>query len=428
MTTGDKPLLVGTGLRRVYGGRTVLHVDRIELLPGELLAVFGPNGAGKSTLLRVLAMLEQPDRGRVQFRGNSGRVAKRALRAASAVVFQRAHFWRESVEYNVALGLKLRGVPRLESQERLRAVCDQLGIWELRTANISELSGGEAQRVALARALVLEPEILFLDEPTSNLDTDAKIDLRQDLERVARERATSIFLITHDRNEAFQLADRVGVIREGRLVQVGTPTDIYENPADVYAARMTGAEFSIKGRVIKAEERMLTIDAGGASLLAVGQAEVGQPVKIAYRPEDLILGPPDVPVSELSTRNLLYATVTDRRDMGGLVRLRMDGPIELVALVTREAADELAVGPGSRVAVRIKATALHAFATGDPPAAGAGASAESSTVGLGESDDGGGDSTEPDPDQPRPPRVQMTMAPQPPTDPPNSAGTSEGPR
>lgn len=391
---GDKPLLVGTGLRRVYGGRTVLHIEHIELRPGELLAVFGPNGVGKSTLLRILAMLESPDRGRVEFRGNSGRIGKRALRAASAVVFQRSHFWRESVEYNVSLGLRLRGVPRLKSQERLRTVCEQLGISHLLTAHITEVSGGEAQRVALARALVLNPEILFLDEPTSDLDTDSKLDLRQDLERVARERATSVFLITHDRNEAFHLADRVGVMREGRLVQVGTPTEIYENPADVYAARITGAEFTLRGRVVEAEERMVTVDIGGATLLALGQAEVGQPVKIAYRPEDLVLGPPDQLHGELSTRNLLYATVTDRRDLGGLVRLRMEGPVELVALVTREAADELSADAGSRVAVRIKATALHAFPTG--PA---------------------------DPNQGLPPRVQTTMAAHPPTDPPNSAGT-----
>lgn len=368
MNTAAGPLLGGIGLRRSYGGRTAVEVDRIELREGEMLAVFGPNGAGKSTLLRLLAMLEKPDAGEVAFRGGSGRPAERALRAASAVVFQRPHFWSDSVEYNVGLGLALRGVPRPEARARSHAVCEQLAISHLLGAPISRLSGGEAQRVALARALVLDPEILFLDEPTANLDTDSRLDLRHDLERVARERATSVFLITHDRGEAFHLADRVAVIREGKLVQTGTPKEIYENPADVYTARVTGAEFTISGAVTRAHERMVTVDIGGASLVALGEAVPGTPVKIAYRPEDLVLGPPDVPPADLSTRNLIVATVEERRDMGGLVRLRLRGPVELVALVTLDAAEELGVDPGVRVAVRVKATALHAFPA-VPPAA-----------------------------------------------------------
>ncbi|MDX1579390.1 MAG: ABC transporter ATP-binding protein, partial [Gemmatimonadota bacterium] len=376
VTRREPPLLSGSGLRKTYGDRVVVDVERIDIFPGELVSVFGPNGAGKSTLLRLLAMLEEPTAGRVEFRGSTGRPAERAMRASSAVVFQRPHFWRESVAYNVGLGLKLRGVPRVEARDRIRRICEQLGIGELLNADIADLSGGEAQRVSVARALVLDPEILFLDEPTTNLDTDSRSELREDLERVARERAASIFLITHDRNEAFHLADRVGVLREGRLVQVGTPTDIYENPVDVYTARMTGAEFTLHGTVTASGERMLTIDVGGPSLLALGDASVGDRVKIAYRPEDLVLGPPDAPTGDLSTRNLLFATVTDRRDMGGLVRLRMEGPPELVALVTRDAAEELGVRAGTRVAVRAKATALHAFATavaasdtGGPPTA-----------------------------------------------------------
>jgi len=358
------PLLVGRGLRRVHGPRNILDVEHIELMAGELLAVFGPNGSGKSTLLRILAMLEKPTAGEVTFRGKSGREADRALRAASAVVFQRAYFWRETVEYNVGLGLRLRGESRTNTRSRVREICAQLGISELLNAQISEVSGGEAQRVALARALVVDPEVLFLDEPTSNLDTDSRVDLRQDLERVARERATSVFLITHDRNEAFHLADRVGVLRSGRLVQIGSPTEIYENPIDIYTARVTGAEFTLHGTVTSVEERMLTVDVGGVSLLVLGEAAVGEVVKVVYRPEDLVLGAPDQTTRDLSTRNLLYATITDRRDMGGLVRLRMKGPVELVALITRDSAELLSAVPGARVSVRVKATALHAFASG----------------------------------------------------------------
>jgi len=360
----DGPLLSGRALTQRHGERTVLDVDHIDLRPGELLAILGPNGAGKSTLLRVLAMLERPTSGEVSFRGRTGDAAETLLRQASSVVFQRPHLWSDSVAYNVGLGLRLRRVPRLETDRRVTAICRDLGIDHLLGASARSLSGGETQRVALARSLVLEPELLFLDEPTASLDSDARIDFRSDLERTVRERTSAILLITHDRNEAFHLADRIAVLRDGRIVQIGTPADLYEDPADSWVARMTGAELTIRGRVTEADGRLLTVDAGGIRLAVVGRVGVGEEVKIAYRPEDIVLTPATAPPGESSVRNRLYATIRERRDMGGLVRLRLEGPPELVALITRDAADELGFDEGIRVCVRAKATALHAYPAG----------------------------------------------------------------
>jgi len=360
-TPRGTPLISATSLEKRYGGQSALSVERIELRKGELLAVLGPNGAGKSTLLRLLSMLERPTTGTVAFEGRSGAKGESALRAASAVVFQRPHFWRESVAYNVGLGLKFRGVPRAEAARRVAATCAELGIGDLLLKPVMSLSGGEAQRVALARALVVEPRILFLDEPTANLDSAARMDLRTDLEGVVRKRTSSVLLNTHDRNEAFYLADRVAVLSRGRLVQVGTPTDLYEDPADPYVARMTGAELTVRGRVTEVSGRKLTVDVEGVALAAVGRVEVGTDVKVAYRPEDLILTPAGAPIDASSTRNLLHATIRDRKDLGGLVRLRLAGPPELVALVTRSAAEELDLDKGAGVVVRAKATALHAY-------------------------------------------------------------------
>jgi molybdopterin-binding protein len=257
-------------------------------------------------------------------------------------------------------------------------ICESLGISDLLGSSVTSLSGGQAQRVALARSMVVDPEVLFLDEPTANLDSEARIDLRTDLENIVRERTTSVLLITHDRNEAFHLADRVAVIRDGRLVQVGTPADLYEDPSDPYVARLTGAELTIRGTVVGVDGRALAIDADGIPLVAVGRLEVGTPVKIAYRPEDLILTPASTVHGESSTRNLIYATIRERRDMGGLVRLRLDGPPELLALVTRNAAEELGLDAGARVSVRVKATALHAYR----------ASPRSASAAAGPDDDG----------------------------------------
>jgi len=364
-TAGGEALISARGLRKDYGSKPVIDLEALELRHGELLAVLGPNGAGKSTLLRLLSMLEKPTSGRVLYRGESGSGAEAKLRASSAVVFQRPHFWRDTVAYNIGLGLRLRGVRRGETDQRVRRVCDDLGISDLLLSNVVSLSGGEAQRVALARALVVEPDVLFLDEPTANLDSEARLDLRTDLENIARRRTSGVLLITHDRNEAFHLADRIAVLRDGRLVQVGSPADLYEDPADPYVARMTGAELTISGHVMAAEGRTLTVDADGVSLSVVGRVEVGEAVKVAYRPEDLILTPADGALEESSTRNLLSAEITQRKDLGGLVRLRLAGPPELVALVTRNAAEELGLDAGVHVRVRAKATALHAY-----PAAG----------------------------------------------------------
>jgi molybdopterin-binding protein len=358
-------ILVGERLRHSYGRGTVLDVERIALRSGELLAVLGPNGAGKSTLLRFLAMLEKPSSGRIAFHGRTGTAAEQALRAASAAVFQRPHFWRGKVSYNVGLGLSFRRVPVPETKARVKRICQLLEIDHLLQAEIETLSGGQAQRVALARALVLQPEVLFLDEPTASLDTAARADLREDLERVARQRAGSVLLITHDRNEAFTLADRIAVLVDGRLAQLGTPTELYENPADPYIARVTGAELSLRGRVLRADGRTLLVDVGGTQLSTVGDAGEGVMVKIAYRPEDLVLASPELAIGEISTRNLFFATVRERRDIGGLVRLRLFGPPEVVALVTRSAAEELDLRPEARVSVRIKATALHTYPAGE---------------------------------------------------------------
>lgn len=363
------PLLVGDRLRRTRGPTTILEVDRFEVFEGEALAVLGPNGAGKSTLLHLLAMLEAPSSGRVTFRGHTGSRGERVLRSASAMVLERPHLWRESVEYNVGLGLRLRGTPRPEAEHRVHRTCDAFGLGDVIAAPVTSLSKGQAKRVALAQALVLEPEILFLDEPTSGLDADARDALRRDLATLVRDRATTLVLATHDRNEAFHLADRVAVLRDGGLLRTGSPVELYCAPTDRYAGRPTGTELVLPGRVTSMEAGALTLDVGGLRLSAVGDGVVGAAVRVGYRPEDLILGPAVPTAGDLSARNLFYATVAERRDEPGLARVRLRGAVHLGALVSRAAADQLGLEPGVRVTVRVKATALRVYAASPPPRA-----------------------------------------------------------
>ena len=354
-------ILLGEDLEVRHRDRLALSVERIALREGEILGILGPNGAGKSTLMRVMALLQMPTSGRVWFRNRTGSRAAEALRQASAAVFQRPHLWTGTVAFNVSMGLRFHRVSASEVRPRVERIGELLGIDSLLDQPVSTLSGGEAQRTALARALVVEPDVLFLDEPTANLDAEVKTALRQDIERLARTRAGSTLLVTHDQHEAFSLADRIVVLEEGRLVQDGSPADLYENPATLYIAGLTGAEFAVRGRVTSVDDGLVVVSVEGVPMTAVGTAAPNAPVKIAYRPEDLVLGDPSGDELRDSARNSFFSTVSEVRVLGGLVRVRLEGPPGMVALVSRPAAEKVGLKPGSRVSVRIKAAALHAF-------------------------------------------------------------------
>lgn len=397
---GRPAVLRAEDVRVRYGGGPVVEVDEVELREGELLVVLGPNGAGKSTLMRVLAMLEAPDEGRVLYRGGAGDAAAAALRDVSTAVFQRPHLWSGTVLDNLRLGLRLAGASGADAEERLRATAGELGLRDLLGRRVEELSAGQAQRTALARALAPGPEVLFLDEPTADLDARARDALRRDVERFARRGGRSTLLITHDRREAFRLADRIVVLEGGRRVRTGTPQELYERPGSRYVARVSGAELTLAGRVEAAPgeeaeggedgEALLRVDVGGARLLAVGRAAVGDEVTLAYRPEDLALAPePEgdgsgdagssagregtgqpgaaghgsggASPARDSVRNSFRATVVEVRGVRSLVRVRLRGPPDVVAVVTRGSAESLGLRPGAGVRVRVKAAALHAF-------------------------------------------------------------------
>ncbi|HSM09226.1 MAG TPA: ABC transporter ATP-binding protein [Gemmatimonadota bacterium] len=363
-TLAAPPVLAIRGLRHEAGGRVILDIPTFEVPAGTMLAVLGPNGAGKSTLMRILAGLRVPTAGALEFRPADGQpvngeAAAEALRRRSAFVFQAPYLWTGTVRRNLELGLRFRGLDDAEVDRRVDAIAAQLGLGAVLGRNAGELSGGEVQRVALARALVLDPEVLFLDEPSSNLDAEAHAALREDLDRVARARAGAIVLATHERPDAFYLADSIAVLRGGRLVQAGTPAELFENPTDSFIAGITGAELSMRGVVTAADGELLTVQVGGEELLAVGDAAPGDTIKLAYRPEDLYLSR-RAPEGG-SARNRFRARVTEVRSLGSLVRIRLAGPNELVAIVTRAAASELELTRDAEIWVQIKATALHGF-------------------------------------------------------------------
>ena len=223
-----------------FGTHEALAGVSLDVAEGEVVTVLGPSGSGKSTLLRVVAGLERPDAGRVLLDGRD-LASVPAHRRGIGLVFQdHALFQHRDVEGNVAFGLRMRGDPPTRAKERVRELLELVGLAGYERRSVATLSGGEQQRVALARALAPEPRVLLLDEPLGSLDRLLRDRLLDDLSRLFVELGVTAVYVTHDQGEAFALADRVAVMRAGRVVQTGTPDELWAHPADEEVARFLG--------------------------------------------------------------------------------------------------------------------------------------------------------------------------------------------
>jgi tungstate transport system ATP-binding protein len=354
------PVLEARDLEVQYEGRAALAVPALAVQPGEVLAVIGPNGAGKSTLLRALALLTRPTRGTVRLHGAAPETEAERLawRRRMACVFQESLLCRGSVLYNARLACRLRGVARGEANRRARDWLDRLDIAALADRAVDRLSGGEAQRVSLARAFAAAPDVLFLDEPFAALDAPTRDTLLDDLGRLLAAAGTTTVLITHDRAEALRLADRVAVLLEGRLAEVGPPEGVFGSPASEAVARFVGVENLLPGRVLSHGDGLVVVEVGGRWVTVAGTAAVGERVLVGLRPEDLTLEAP-MPRGATSAQNRLAGLVLRLTPLGPLWRVGLDCGVPLTVLVTRPAVATLGLEPGVAIEATFKATAAH---------------------------------------------------------------------
>jgi iron(III) transport system ATP-binding protein len=300
------------GVSKSFGATHAVREVSLEIVHGELMAVLGPSGCGKTTLLRLIAGFEDPDRGHVTVgeeivAGPGGNVPPEKRRVG--MVFQDyALFPHLTVEANIAFGLSRR--PRDERDALTRGTLELVGLQHKAGRYPHELSGGERQRVALARALAPEPEVVLLDEPFSSLDATLRADLRREVELILRDAEATALLVTHDQEEALSLADRLAVMREGRIVQVGAPEEVYGRPASRWAAQFVG-EVNVLAGV--AREGGVETELGRFDLRAPATGTV----HVAVRPEQL----------ELTARHDGNAEVVSREFRGHdvLYRLRHEG-------------------------------------------------------------------------------------------------------
>lgn len=250
-------------LTKCYDGATpVLNGVDLKIAQGELVFMLGPSGCGKSTLLRILAGLVAPDGGSVSFDGRDVLSLPPEKRHA-AMVFQNYALWPHlNVFENVAFGLRMEKHAPKEISERVAASLEQVRMEAFAKSPVTRLSGGQQQRVALARALAVEPALLLLDEPLSNLDANLRDSMRREIKRICAERKLTALYVTHDRREALSMADRVGVMHRGVIAQIGTPDEIYNHPADGFTARFLGDVNRLPEGGIRPERLKISSDAG----------------------------------------------------------------------------------------------------------------------------------------------------------------------
>jgi sulfate transport system ATP-binding protein len=275
-------MITVTNARRRYGDFAALDDVTLEIPDGSLTALLGPSGSGKSTLLRVIAGLETPDAGTIVIAGQDVTAVPPQQRNIGFVFQHYAAFKHMSVRDNVAFGMRIRKRPKAEIDARVDELLCIVGLAGFQRRYPSQLSGGQRQRMALARALAVEPRVLLLDEPFGALDAKVREELRAWLRRLHDEVHVTTVLVTHDQEEAMDVADNIAVLNEGRIEQVGTPLELYEHPANDFVMSFLGPVARLRGRLVRPHDLRVTREpAAGAVPATVGRvAHLGFEVRV----------------------------------------------------------------------------------------------------------------------------------------------------
>jgi len=348
-------------LTKRFGSVTAVDDVSLAVEPGELFFLLGPSGCGKTTLLRLVAGFYEPDAGRVFF-GDKDVTALPPHRRRCGIVFQNYALWPHmTVLENLTFGLAVRGIEKAERRRRAMAMLEVVQMAEYARRRPTQLSGGQQQRVALARALVIQPDLLLLDEPLSNLDAKLRLQLRAEIRRIQRSAGVTSVYVTHDQDEALAMADRLAVIRDGRIQALGNPRDLYLDPPDVWVAGFLGATNLAEGRIGKRDGAGALVEtAFGAvrALQAPPDLAPGAAVTISVRPESVRLLAPQ---GSAPADNVFPAMVLARTFQGETEQAHVRlGTLEVVISDRPTALPPVA--PGGAARAYIPADAVRVFA------------------------------------------------------------------
>jgi sulfate/thiosulfate transport system ATP-binding protein len=317
------------GANKHYGEFAALDNVDFEVPSGSLTALLGPSGSGKSTLLRAIAGLDQPDTGTITIGGRDVTHIPPQRRGIGFVFQHYAAFKHLTVRDNVAFGLKIRKKPKAEIKEKVDNLLEVVGLAGFQTRYPNQLSGGQRQRMALARALAVDPQVLLLDEPFGALDAKVRDDLRAWLRRLHDEVHVTTVLVTHDQAEALDVADRIAVLNKGRIEQVGSPTEVYDAPANAFVMSFLGAVSSLNGSLVRPHD-----------------------IRVGRNPEMAIAGSDD---DSVQATGVIRATIDRIVVLGFEVRVELTSAADhtpFTAQITRGDAEALGLKEGDTVYVR----------------------------------------------------------------------------
>ena len=329
-------------LTRSFGATRALDRLSLDIAPGELVALLGPSGCGKTTALRILAGFETADSGSVIVGGQDISRVPAAKRDMGMVFQSYSLFPNMTATENVAFGLRMRKASAAKRQRRAAELLDIVGLTAQARQHPHQLSGGQQQRVALARALAIEPRVLLLDEPLSALDAKVRLQLREQIRTVQQRLGTTTLFVTHDQEEALSMADRVGVMREGRLEQIAEPAELYARPATAFVAEFVGTMNRLPGQFQGHEQ----VRALGTVVPVHGAPEgLSGDVDVLVRPEAL----------RVEVKSGGNGIVTGRSFLGSLTRLTVRLSPELSVRVDKASSEAADMLPGTGVAVSLPA-------------------------------------------------------------------------
>ncbi|MGL4091814.1 ABC transporter ATP-binding protein [Agrobacterium cavarae] len=287
--------MAGLSLKNVvkrYGSLEVIHGANLEIQDGEFVVFVGPSGCGKSTLLRMIAGLEDISDGKIEIGGKVVNDAEPADRGIAMVFQSYALYPHMTVEENLSFGLRMNGNPKADTEARVRRAAEILQINELMQRRPKQLSGGQRQRVAIGRAIVREPQVFLFDEPLSNLDAELRVQMRVEISKLHKQLGTTMIYVTHDQTEAMTLADKIVVLRGGKIEQVGAPLDLYDDPENRFVAGFVGSPKMnfLPGKVAHETAEGVTITLNHAptfslTLPVAARPGIGAPITLGIRPE-----------------------------------------------------------------------------------------------------------------------------------------------
>lgn len=326
----------------------------LEVKDEEYFVILGPTGAGKTLLLEIIAGFHTPDEGRIRI-GDEDITHKEPEERDLGFVYQDySLFPHMTIEENVKFGPEVNNFSKQHIAEEVNRVMEFLDIKHLADRYPKTLSGGERQKTALARGLVMDPEILLLDEPISALDMPSQEEMREELKRIHREEEITTIHVTHNREEASWLGDRMGVMNEGKIVQVGTPREIFRSPKSEFVANFVGTDNIFRGKS-QVEDGIAKIDIGnGVEIEAISDRK-GE-VKACIRPEEIIISRNPI---ESSGRNMMKGKITEITEGESTVKARIDVGREFVVTITKRSRSDLNLEIGKKVYMAFKASSVH---------------------------------------------------------------------